>query len=385
MPSRITQSEVTVRSGPSLAFYPTSRLYLGESVRVVREEASGWLAIVPPPGSFSWIKTSLVEQIGANAVVVSAPEGQIWVGSRLINSKPTVWRTKVAQGTQLTMIGRAEAAQDGTWLPILPAPAEVRYIPAEAVEARATSRQTAAPLPEPIHPATTPAGFASPQQTDKGAVPPSFGAGAEKTPAPPPSHVSGSVVQPGVSSTASSLQLQAEDAERAGNLAAAKDLWQELADQVQSTDHALWVRCHNRLQALQDRMQSGTSGTDSPPGSALPLQQQPRAPSEYCYLRDSGYTARLSAPVVSGLNPPSANEQWYEPGRLRRTAFSLDNRRLYCLQPLHANQRHIYVAAGADVDLEPYVEKNVYLCGPVVYRGDLRTYYMTVVRVSPAR
>ncbi len=98
--------EVIVRSGPSPEFHATGKLRKGEPVRVLGEKLTGWLEIVPPPGSFSWIDTRLVERIGANAAVVSAPEAQIWVGSRLIKSEPTVSRTNVAKGTQLTVIGR---------------------------------------------------------------------------------------------------------------------------------------------------------------------------------------------------------------------------------------------------------------------------------------
>src|SRR5438093_11253586 len=53
----IATPEAIVRSGPSPEFYATGKLRQGDAVRVVGEEVTGWLAIVPPAGSFSWIHT----------------------------------------------------------------------------------------------------------------------------------------------------------------------------------------------------------------------------------------------------------------------------------------------------------------------------------------
>src|SRR5579862_8570310 len=59
----IMQKEVEVRSGPSTTFFPTSKLNLNDKVLVLREskEAQGWLEIVPPAGSFSWINAKYVQ------------------------------------------------------------------------------------------------------------------------------------------------------------------------------------------------------------------------------------------------------------------------------------------------------------------------------------
>ena len=55
--------EVEVRSGPTLEYYPTSKLYYGSKVIVLRESKQpGWLAIKPPPGSFSWINAKFVKK-----------------------------------------------------------------------------------------------------------------------------------------------------------------------------------------------------------------------------------------------------------------------------------------------------------------------------------
>jgi hypothetical protein len=43
------------------------------------------------------------------------------------------------------------------------------------------------------------------------------------------------------------------------------------------------------------------------------------------------------------------------------------------------------VAPGPNVNLDPYLERNVLLNGALVYRGDLHTYFMTALQVSPQR
>ena len=391
--STIILPDVPVRSGPSPEFYATSKLYRGDQVRVrvMREEATGWQAIEPPPGSLSWIDSRLVELIGPSTAVVTAAEAQIWVGSRLVNSKPTVWRTKVKRGTQITIIARAQQAADGLWLPILPVPSEVRYIPAEAIGAIAAP-QFAAASSEPKKTSATPAGFAAPEKTVRAltAVQPS----AANNGAPSP---------PAPTSVTDRLWLQAEEAERAGNLVRAKELYQQLADEVRSTDHDLWMRCLNRLQALQDRRPDGFTASPaglasaSPSGAAkthlVPTSSTlsggmaaPRASSEYCYQQDSAYTARLSPPVASAPTPPAPTGQWFEPGWLSRTAFTLeDGKPILCLQPVDAKKSHIYVSPGASVNLEPYLNRFVYLYGTMVYNSDLRTYHMTVLRAQLLR
>ena len=51
----VIRQDTDVRSGhgDGAMFYPTNHLHAGDRVRVVKEEDGGWLAIVPPSGSFS--------------------------------------------------------------------------------------------------------------------------------------------------------------------------------------------------------------------------------------------------------------------------------------------------------------------------------------------
>jgi hypothetical protein len=65
------------------------------------------------------------------------------------------------------------------------------------------------------------------------------------------------------------------------------------------------------------------------------------------------------------------------------TAFFVDGKRAYRLEPVSGNKMWMYVTAGGNVNLDPYVGKVISVYGFTVYRGDLRTNYMAVVQVSP--
>ena len=58
----IAVPEVDVRSGPGPLFNVTGKLRQGERVKVVQDPKAptGWVAIQPPAGSFSWIEAKRV-------------------------------------------------------------------------------------------------------------------------------------------------------------------------------------------------------------------------------------------------------------------------------------------------------------------------------------
>ena len=131
----ISVPEAEVRSGPSSSpnFYVTGKLRQGTRVHVV-EEKNGWLAITPPPGSFSWISGLVIERTGRTTAVVRADGAPVRVGSSLVDQEPTIEQVKLSHGTQIVILG---SAKDGKWWPIEPPPQEVRYIPKEAVQSDA--------------------------------------------------------------------------------------------------------------------------------------------------------------------------------------------------------------------------------------------------------
>jgi hypothetical protein len=357
--------EAEARSGPSSRYYPTNRLRLGDRVSVLHDEADGWVAIVPPADSFSWVRADLVTQYGRWAMVEAA-EAPVLVGSKLYDHPPTVEQLKVKRGTVFVVIGRPQSSADGTLLPVAPAPAEVRYVPAAALR-----RDTPGQL---VVSTSTPAGPSFTQPT---------------LPA----------IQPGVNP----LWSEAEKAERAGNLVEARRLYEQLANQVSLSDRELAVRCLNRAEYLRthDRPAAIAGTTAAYPGApradgqlvSTPSAQYaqngspypPRgAMSQYCYTPDTpAASARLTPPDVNQATAPAAAPaQWYGPGRLYQTGYRVDGKPTYGLEASNGQWR-FYVAAAPSVNLESYLGRNLLVYGSMGYRGELRAYYMTALQVSP--
>jgi hypothetical protein len=131
---------VEVRSGPTMEYYPTSRLRYGEKVVVLHESKvqPGWYAIKPPAGSFSWIDGKFVKPVDARTGYVEAEGNQpvaVLPGSSIVNKEPNHQSTQIASGFLVTLLDRAMEVKDRKWYPIAPPPSEVRFIPKEAVQA----------------------------------------------------------------------------------------------------------------------------------------------------------------------------------------------------------------------------------------------------------
>jgi len=157
----ITYPEVRVYSGPSTKFFPTSTLRAGDKVEVLPPTADnqpGWLAIKPPPGSFSWISQRFVQPSpnGKLATVVADHDVPVLPGSSLTNQPPNVEKLKLKRGSLVVILDQPLYASTGIWLPIAPPPGDVRYIEAYAVKTPNLATGAAAtPTPasqQPGHP-----------------------------------------------------------------------------------------------------------------------------------------------------------------------------------------------------------------------------------------
>ncbi len=315
----VTDKEIEVRSGPSVRFYATCKLSQGARVEVVQEVEGGWLAIKPPPGSFSWINDHFIERHGRSAVVLGA-KTPVRVGSSLTDIEPTVERVQLERGAQVVIIGEA-LYKDGIWWPIEPPPQEYRYIPRDAVKMTTAVETVVSASPAPGTPSSVPG-------------------------APVPG--------------GDSLFTQAEQAERAGDYSRAVDLYRQQAQQT--TDHDLQVRCLNRIQFIQT---GNHAALTAPPVDNRLTPVPPSSP-----------TAVYPAPRPAA---PSGS-QTSGPGRLRRVPFTIDGRPAYALVD-SAERLLMYVTAVPGLNLELLMNQAVELYGTLVYRADLRTYYMTAAQV----
>ena len=79
----VASEQLYVRSGPGQEFYPTARLRRGQEVEVFRHEPTGWCAIRPPEGSFTWLSGRCLKLSQDGLAVVTEEGASARVGGRL--------------------------------------------------------------------------------------------------------------------------------------------------------------------------------------------------------------------------------------------------------------------------------------------------------------
>ena len=100
----ITGSNVNVRSGADVNYYPVIKLQRGDRVTVLAHEF-GWAKIEPPAGCFSLIDRRFVDR-GANRAfgVVNGDNVRVYAGSTLVNRKYGV-QVQLSRGAEVEILG----------------------------------------------------------------------------------------------------------------------------------------------------------------------------------------------------------------------------------------------------------------------------------------
>lgn len=321
----ISVPEVEVRSGPSKLHYATSKLRQGDRVfvRGPSKDQPGWLAITPPAYSFSWIKAKFVKQIDAqNGFVQGDSSAQVPVmpGSSLSSQTPNVESVKVPAGSLVVILDKPHSAEGDVWLPIQPPPTEVRYIPVEAVSAPPMARSV----------------------TPAGGFPTNVGSDAN-------------------------LMSQADQAYRAGNLDAARQLYRAAAEKA--TDATQRAYALNRLASMQSNNGAGW---------------QPSYPAPQNNLLTGQSTSKYNG-APSGVGPMISAQppQWSGWGVLRKASYDKAGQPAFVLEN-RLGQAIIYVVPQPGTSLSGFVGQTVCLYGPVGYWSDdvPRVHYMIVSHIA---
>jgi len=164
----------------------------------------------------------------------------------------------------------------------------------------------------------------------------------------------------------------------------------------QTPDHGLSLRCLNRIEILKQRLRAspaaGVNANYPPPAGGDPrapgAPTAPAQPSPAVPAAPPPTVGASAAPTPPGPSsvptpgqlPPAAPPLQTVSGRLRRTAVPLNNQLLYALE---MPGQQWYVTAPTGLSLEAYVYRNVELQGTAEYNGLLRTWLLTVSRVTP--
>jgi hypothetical protein len=383
----VTAAEAQVRAGngDSQQFYPTNRLQRGAKVEVIQELPGGWLKIVPPHGSFSYISTRNLEHISPNQpnYVVALPNAEVpvFIGSEVVNQRPTIVGCKLKCGAQVVSIGKAMSENGEPLMPIEPPPGEGRYIRADAV-------------------ARTPPGTGA-FVTAAGGAGAAAAAAAHSsfTPSGPLTASNAPSANPPVSPY--ELWQRAMNAQRAGQTADAIRLFNQVAYAAADSDPRTATYARQWVEYLQYGHQAYGAGGSVP---ANPVSRNGvMAGRSYALGADAAGAVRLNAPTgsrtawtdpanVQPTGGTSRNTSGQLPagwvafrGRLRPAGRAVEGIKTYVIEM--EEQGYVrpvaYVGAGPGIDLASQVGRVVEVSGPAHYRGDIRTNYMTAMRLTP--
>jgi len=442
----VNDTEVRCLPGTGAASYLTNRLKARDTVTVVQERSDGWLAIEPPKGSFSYVNAKYVQANYYNWMVVADPREKVpvYVGSNVINERPTVIAKYLDRGAQVRSRWNTIQDSEGMWLPIEPPAGEVRYVKADAVRRVTALQETpiaAAPVAQPA--AQTRSTNELQVQLASRFIPeslPSSPASISTPPVipapPPPPSPTPIPTAPAPQPAPSSLWARAQQAERAGRMAEAVELYNQIyrenyASNPQDADWALkraaFLRSGQFLgggsqptttTALPAAGAISTASMPAPQVKYMPLQTQQDPPpvtatnpggfgnpppATPTVKQTSAAVAPDQKPPSATLNPPAldtastgttsshsiapglpANVQLYRsgPGKLVRASRQIDGLPTYRFIT-SANNPTLYVTEAPGINLGQFENQSVELTGAAEYRGVERANHMRVYQVQP--
>jgi hypothetical protein len=354
-------------------------------VEVVGDLQNGWLKIHPPERSFSYINTRFLEHmVPSQPNYVVALEGvdvPVLIGSEIVKDKPTIVGVKLKRGAQVTSIGRAMSEGGETLMPIEPPPGEVRYVRTEAVSRTPPTAGSATAAAGATNGSSGPHSSFTPS----GPLTPSSAPSANPKPTP------------------EQLWRQAMTANNLGQRDEAIRLFNQVAVEAGYSNPPLATNARKWVDYLQNANPSYGAGGSSAPANPV-SSGGAMVGRTYALGSDAGGAVRLNPPPGSraGSGDPTAprtgvpgssvsNPHQLPPGwvsfrgRVREAGRAIEGVKTYVVEM--EEQGYVrpvtYANAAAGIDLRAQLGKVVEVQGPAVYRGDIRTNYMTVMRVLP--
>ncbi len=353
------RQETDVRSGhgDGPMFYPTNHLHIGDRVRVIQEEDGGWLAIVPPSGSFSWVRKDLLytnNQQQPPITMVNA-DADVRIGSPMTNQPPVVGK-RAPRGTIVYLLPKHNEVidSDGTWVSIYPPEGELRYIRADAIQT------------PPVAAAKTPAVVT----------------------VPPAGIPTGNPSAPPQGQDAEALYRKAIDAEKLDPQQAIA-LYNQGASGDADFNRANQAR--NRANWLRDSLRNPTQNIvlGLAPGADAHVVAAPNESKVYPLAGDPSAAPAVHLAAPQGVNASASISSSAAPGGeysthvgwLQTSGRNVEGRKTYVM----VSERGVpfyYVTAQPGVNLDSYVKRRVECFGEAIYSGDLRANYMRVSRVE---
>jgi hypothetical protein len=379
---KVPEAEVRSGHGSDPKLYATNRLRFGDKVEVTKDLGDGWLEIMPPRRSFSWINARMVEQVSGNVYQVKGERDErvpVLYGSALHDAKPTVESARIPVGSQVVRIGKKQTADDGVWLPIEPPPSERRYLLAEAVATPAGPSKTA-PKEDPDTPLPPSAKWdGTGQRTTRPTSTPDVPA-----PGQPMSSVAGN----------EATIADAQKAEQAGDFGTASKLWEEVGRSYAKTNYDMAMNCHNRALWLRDKIATVSNPNNGADGTTqnatrrlVPTPGSTYGPASYCPPpatpcgNAGGWRSYSTDAPAGGRRETSPPPVAHNVGLLKRAGWDIDNHPTYRLESSDGRTPLYVLPQG--VDLEPFVNRNVEVEGPIEYRAGSRANCLLAKTVKP--
>ncbi len=370
--ARIILPNAEVRSGPGSdsKLYGTNNLKAGDVITVVQERPDGWLAIRPPDGSFSWVQSKYLQRIVATQpnYLVQTNDGNkvpVYIGSAVLNTKPTLESARLTRGTQVKSLGAAQSDGKENWIPIVPPENELRYIRCEAIGKQAVQ---ANPTPAAV-------------------------------PATPPNPASSNAIVNANSAVpncdANQRWSQAISAETAGQSTEAIRLYSQIGQDFACSQPMFASQAYGRAVWLRDCASKGKTNTVQACAPGQPKLTNKALVQAVSNLQNNAPTAPIGSAPVANMVPQSngpsptpvksinsGSGSGMGPGFLRKAGRPQSNEPSYYIESQQGRPL-IYLAPAPGQNLDLFINQRVEVSGPTTYRSDMRAYVMTVYQIQP--